>query len=67
MVPHLNECIYYIKLLALGMAAKDQGDTESISQVEYFILTNAHTHVCTLLTPAGERGESFMLYRDFGS
>lgn len=64
-VPHLNKFIDSIKLLVLGMTAKDQGNPESISQVEYFILTN--THVCTLPTPVEERGEIFMPHRDFGS
>lgn len=64
-VPHLNEFIDSIKLLALGMTAKDQGNPESISQVEYFILTN--TAMYTRPTPPEERGESFMPHGDFGS
>lgn len=63
MVPHLNECIYYIKLLPLGMAAKEQGDTESVSQVEYFILTNAHTRVHTTNTSRGKKREFKALQR----
>lgn len=64
-MPHLNECIFSVKLMVLNMSAKDQGNSERISQGEDFTLTN--THMCTLPTAAGEREESFMPHRDFGS
>lgn len=64
-VPHLNEGIYSIKPLAQVWLLNNRAIQKASPKCN-ISSCQTHTHVCTLSTPAEERGESFMPHRDFG-